>query len=52
MGNSGSGRRLLCNVDANSIAEYQCKRLAPGVSNRIVNYEVGRLRGILRQYGL
>lgn len=46
------GRRLVCDVDANDIAEYQRKRLAAGVSNRTVNYEVGSLRGILRQFGL
>jgi integrase len=46
------GKRLLCDLDANDIAEYQRKRLAAGVSNRTVNYEVGALRGILRQFGL
>jgi hypothetical protein len=28
------------------------KRLAAGVTNRTVNYEIGALRGILRQFGL
>jgi integrase len=46
------GKRLVCDVDANDVAEYQRKRLAAGVSNRTVNYEVGSLRGILRQFGL
>jgi integrase len=45
-------KRLVCDVDANDIAEYRRKRLAAGVSNRTVNYETGSLRGILRQYGL
>ncbi len=34
------------------MAEYQRIRLAAGVSNRTVNYEIGALRGILRQFGL
>jgi integrase len=45
-------RRLVCDIDANDVAEYQRKRLAANVSNRTVNYEVGALRGILRQFGL
>ena len=43
------GKRLVCDVDANDIAEYRSKRLTAGVSNRTVNYEVGALRGVLRQ---
>jgi hypothetical protein len=43
---------LVCDVDANDITECRSKRLAAGVSNRTVNYEVGALRGILRQFGL
>ncbi len=46
------GKGLVCDVDANDIAEYRRKRLAAGVSNRTVNYECGALRGILRQFGL
>ena len=46
------GKRLVCDIDANDVAEYQRKRLAAGVSNRTVNYEVGALRGVLRQFGL
>ena len=46
------GKRLVCDVDANDVAEYRRKRLATGVSNRTVNYETGALRGILRQFGL
>jgi integrase len=45
------GKRLICDVDANDLAEYQGKRLA-AVSNRTVNYEIGTMRGILRQFGL
>jgi hypothetical protein len=46
------GKGLVCDVDANDVAEYRRKRLAAGVSNRTVNYETGTLRGILRQFGL
>ena len=46
------GKRLVCDIDANDVAEYQRKRLTDGVSNRTVNYEVGALRGVLRQFGL
>jgi integrase len=46
------GKRLVCDIDANDVAEYQRKRLAAGLSNRTVNYEVGTLRGVLRQFGL
>ncbi|HJY86596.1 MAG TPA: hypothetical protein VKE24_07125, partial [Candidatus Acidoferrales bacterium] len=46
------GKRLVCDVNANDIADYRRKRLAAGVTNRTVNYETGALRGILRQYGL
>jgi integrase len=46
------GKGLVCDIDANDVAEYQRKRLDAGVSNRTVNYEVGVLRGILRQHGL
>lgn len=46
------GKRLVCDLDANDVAEYQRKRLAAGLSNRSVNYEVGSLRGILKQFGL
>lgn len=46
------GKGLVCDVDANDVAEYRTKRLGSGVCNRTVNYETGALRGILRQYGL
>lgn len=46
------GKGLVCDVDANDVAEYRRKRLVSGVSNRTVNYETGTLRGILRQFGL
>ena len=46
------GKRLVCDIDANDIAEYQRKRITAGVSNRTVNYKAGTLRGILKQYGL
>lgn len=46
------GKGLVCDLDANDIAEYRRKRLAVGVANRTANYETGALRGILRQFGL
>ena len=46
------GNRLTCDIDANDISDYQRKRLEAGVSNRTVNYEIGTLRGILKQYGV
>lgn len=46
------GKRLVCDFDANDIVEFQSKRLAEGLSGRTVNYEVGCLRGILKQFGL
>jgi integrase len=51
------GKALVCDVDANDIADYRRKRLSAGedkrgVSNRTVNYEIGALRGVLRQFGL
>jgi integrase len=45
-------KRLVCDFDGNDVVEYQGKRLAAGLSGRSVNYEVGCLRGILRQFGL
>jgi integrase len=48
----GFGKGLVCDVDANDIAEYRCNRLAAGITNRTANYETGALRGILRQFGL
>jgi len=46
------GSVWVCDIDANDIAEYQRKRIVTGMSNRTVNYEVGTLRGILKQYAL
>ncbi|MGH9405256.1 MAG: tyrosine-type recombinase/integrase [Terriglobia bacterium] len=44
--------RLVCDIGDREIAEYQQKRLSEGLSNRSVNYEIGALRGILKQHGL
>jgi len=44
------GSRLVCDLDACDIANYQAKRLAAGVSGRSVNYEVGALRGVLKKF--
>jgi integrase len=42
--------RLVCDIEAEDIAEYQQKRLNAGVSNRTVNYEVSSLGGILKKF--
>lgn len=44
--------RLVCDILAPDVADYQRDRLASGVSPRTVNYEIGALCGILKQYGL
>jgi integrase len=45
-------KRLVCDFDGNDVVEYQSKRLAEGLSGRTAKYEVGCLRGILRQFEL
>jgi integrase len=42
--------QLVCDIEAQDIAEYQHKRLNAGVSNRTVNYEVITLGGILKKF--
>ncbi len=44
--------RLICDILAPDVGDYQRNRLASGLSPRTVNYEIGALRGILKQYGL
>jgi hypothetical protein len=39
-------------VAVNDVVEYQRKRLAARLSSRTVNYEMGCLHEILRQFGL
>jgi hypothetical protein len=44
------GKRLLCDISGEQIAEYQKARRREGVTPRTVNLEVGVLRSILRRY--
>lgn len=46
------GGRLVCDITHTDIAAYQRKRHAEGKAPRTVNYEIGTLRGILKQFGL
>jgi len=45
------GKRLLMDVEARDIAQYQAARLAEGASNRTVNIEIGILRQVMRKHG-
>jgi integrase len=45
------GRKLICDIDAGDIAQYQQGRLEEGASPKTVNLEVGTLRAILRRNG-
>jgi integrase len=42
------GSRLLCDIDADAIREYQKKRLAEGAQGRTINIEIGVLRQVLK----
>ena len=42
------GKKLLCDIDAQAIREYQQKRLAQGAQGRTINIEVGVLRQVLK----
>ena len=44
--------RLLLDIDAHTIADYQRRRLTEGASPKSINLEVGTLRGLLRHHGL
>lgn len=46
------GRRLVCDIEASDISQYQQKRLDQGASPRTVNLEIGTLRAILRRHGV
>ena len=46
------GDRLLTDIDAHTIANYQRHRLTEGASPKSINLEVGTLRGLLRHCGL
>jgi hypothetical protein len=43
------GKKLLCDVTADDIANYQAGRLGEGASPKTVNLEVGTLRAIMRK---
>lgn len=45
------GKKLLVDIDARDISQYQETRIAEGASPRTVNIEVGTLRQIMRKYG-
>ena len=44
------GSKLLCDIDARSIQEYQQRRLSQGSQGRTINIETGVLRQILKAY--
>src|ERR1700722_13531403 len=46
------GGRLVCDISPEAIAAYQTKRLNAEMSPRIVNIEVGALRGVLKAHRL
>jgi integrase len=45
------GKKLLVDIDARDIAQYQGTRIAEGASPRTVNIEVSTLRQIMRKHG-
>src|SRR5215469_11939424 len=45
------GRKLLCDLEALEISQYQQKRLNEGASPKTINLETGTLRAILRRAG-
>lgn len=45
------GRRLICDIEASDISDYQKARLAKGAAPRTINLEIGTLRAILRRRG-
>jgi len=46
------GRKLVCDIDALDISQYQQQRLHEGASPKTVNLEVGTLRAILKKFGI
>lgn len=46
------GRRLICDIAEQEIADLQRKRLGEGKSPRTVNFEVNTLRQILKKHRL
>lgn len=45
------GKKLLVDIEARDVSQYQQARLAEGASGRTVNIEVGVLRQIMRKHG-
>jgi len=45
------GKLLVCDIEAQDVAEYQQVRLAEGASPKTVNLELGTLRAILKRSG-
>jgi integrase len=50
--NAYFGQTLVCDINRSEVLVYRAKRLQDGASNRTVNYEVGCIRGVLKQFGL
>jgi integrase len=50
--NPALGRRLLCDIDADTIAAYQAKRKREGAAARTLNKELQVLRQILKRHKL
>lgn len=45
------GKKLICDIEAKDIAQYQQKRIAEDASPKTVNLEIGTLRAILKRSG-
>jgi integrase len=45
------GKKLVCDIDAGDVSQYQKTRLKEGASPRSINIEVGTLRQIMRKHG-
>ena len=45
------GKKLLVDIEARDVAQYQKRRIDEGASPRTVNIEVGALRQVMRKYG-
>ncbi|MGC2209617.1 MAG: site-specific integrase [Candidatus Korobacteraceae bacterium] len=45
------GGKLVSDITLQDLSEYQATRAAAGLSARTINYEVGCIRGVLKQHG-
>ena len=45
------GKKLVCDIDARDVAQYQQKRVDSGASPKTINLEIGTLRAILKRSG-